>query len=162
MRDSLLVYCKAKRLVVRSFALCFNQLRVRILTYWGPDKLATIFADDMLKWIFLTENIWFSIKSSLKFVPKGPNSNIPTLAQIMAWRRSGDTPLCEPMMVTWPTHIWVTRPLWFKKQICIQFWISYISSTLKGHSYLKSFYKENKYKHRAISHNNPLSLIQVL
>ena len=32
--------------------------------------------------------------------------NIPTLVQIMAWRR----PLSEPMMVRLPTHIWVTQP----------------------------------------------------
>ena len=28
----------------------------------------------------------------------------------MAWRRSGDKPLSEPMMVRLPTHICVTRP----------------------------------------------------
>ena len=39
-----------------------------------------------------------SIKISLKFVPKGPISNIPALVQIMAWRRSGDKPLSESMM----------------------------------------------------------------
>ena len=30
----------------------------------------------------------------------------------MAWRRSGDKPLSEPMMVGLPTHICVTRPQW--------------------------------------------------
>ena len=30
----------------------------------------------------------------------------------MAWRRSGDKPLSEPMMVSLPTHICVTRPQW--------------------------------------------------
>ena len=30
----------------------------------------------------------------------------------MAWRRSGDKPLSEPMMVRLPTHICVTRPQW--------------------------------------------------
>ena len=32
----------------------------------------------------------------------------------MAWRRSGDKPLSEPMMVRLPTHICVTRPQWVK------------------------------------------------
>ena len=32
----------------------------------------------------------------------------------MAWRRSGDKPLSEPMMVSLPTHICVTRPQWVK------------------------------------------------
>ena len=36
--------------------------------------------------------------------------NIPTLIQIMAWHRSGDKPLSEPLMVSLPTHIYVTRP----------------------------------------------------
>ena len=47
---------------------------------------------------------------SLKFVPKGLIDNIPALVQIMAWRRPGDKPLSEPMMVNLLTHICVTRP----------------------------------------------------
>ena len=35
--------------------------------------------------IFLDENVWLSIKVSLKFVPKGPINNIPAWFQIMAW-----------------------------------------------------------------------------
>ena len=33
----------------------------------------------------------------------------------MAWRRPGDKPLSEPMMVRLPTHICVTRPQWVNK-----------------------------------------------
>ena len=58
------------------------------------------FSDDILKYIFLNENIWIAINISLSFVPKGPIDNIPALVQIMAWRRSGDKPLSEPMMVS--------------------------------------------------------------
>ena len=72
------------------------------------------FADDIFKRIFFNENVWISIKISLKFVPKGPINNIPALVQIMAWRRSGDKPLSEPMMISLPTHICVTRPQWVK------------------------------------------------
>ena len=72
------------------------------------------FADDIFKCIFLNENVWISIKISMKFVPKGPINNIPTLVQIMAWRRSGDKPLSEPMMVSLLMHICVTRPQWVK------------------------------------------------
>ena len=32
----------------------------------------------------------------------------------MAWRRTGDKPLSEPMMVSLLMHIWVTRPQWVK------------------------------------------------
>ena len=31
----------------------------------------------------------------------GPINNIPALVQIMAWRRQGDKPLSEPMIVYW-------------------------------------------------------------
>ena len=68
------------------------------------------FADDILKCIFLNENEWHSIKISLKFVPKVPINNVPALVQIMAWHRTGDKPLSEPMMVSLVTHICVTRP----------------------------------------------------
>ena len=70
------------------------------------------FADDIFKWIFLNENVWILINISLKFVPRGPINNIPTLVQVMACRRPGDKPLFEPMMVSLPTHICVTRPQW--------------------------------------------------
>ena len=50
------------------------------------------------------------LEFSLKFVPKGPINNIPALVQIMAWRRPGDNPLSEPVMVSLMTHICVTRP----------------------------------------------------
>ena len=79
-----------------------------------PRQNGRHFADDTFKCIFLNETFRISIKISLKFVPKGPINNIPALVQIMAWRRSGDKPLSEPMMVSLPTHIWVTRPQWVK------------------------------------------------
>ena len=58
---------------------------------------------------------WFSIKISLKFVPKGPINNNPALVQIMAWCRPGDKPLFESMMVSSLTHICVTRPQGVKR-----------------------------------------------
>ena len=70
------------------------------------------FAVDIFKCIFFNENVWISIKISLKFVPKGPINNIPALVQIMAWHRPVDKPLSEPMMVRSMMHICVTRPQW--------------------------------------------------
>ena len=68
----------------------FNALRLRQNGHQLPD--------DILKCIFLNENVWISIKISLKFVPKGPINSIPSLVQIMAWRWLGVKPLSEPMM----------------------------------------------------------------
>ena len=45
----------------------------------------------------------------MNFVTVGPINNIPALVQIMAWRRPGDKPFAEPMMVSLVTHICVTR-----------------------------------------------------
>ena len=75
------------------------------------------FADDIFKCIFLNENEWISPRISLKLVPKVQINNIPALVQIMAWRRSGDKPLSEQMMVSLLTHICVTRPQWVNEHI---------------------------------------------
>ena len=81
------------------------------VTHCGRDKMVPIFQmlfSNAFSWI--NENLWISIKISLKFVPKGPNNDIPALAQIMAWRWPGNKPLSEPMMVSLLTHKCVTRP----------------------------------------------------
>ena len=84
-----------------------------------PRQNGCHFADDRcFKCIFLNENVRISIKISLKFVPKGQMNKIPALVQIMAWRRPGDKPFSEPMMVSLLTHICVTRPQWVKKNRC--------------------------------------------
>ena len=77
------------------------------------------FQDDIFKRIFLHENVWISINISLKFVPRGTINNIPTLVQVMAWRRPGDKPFSEPMMVRLPTHRCVTRPQWVNQAISV-------------------------------------------
>ena len=77
-----------------------------------PRQNGRRFADGMFKCIFLNENVWVPIEISLKFVPKASINNNPSLDQIMAWRRPGDNPLSEPMMVSSLTHICVTRPQW--------------------------------------------------
>ena len=70
---------------------------------------------DILKWMFLNEIVWNSIKISLEFVTGGPVNNIPTLILLMVWRRPGDKPVSEPMVASFPTHICVTRPHWVKR-----------------------------------------------
>ena len=89
---------------------CINTLR--------PSQNGRRVADDTFERIFVNENVRISIQISLKFVPKGPINNIPGLVQIMAWRRPGDKPLSEPMMVRLPTHICVTRPQWVNISTC--------------------------------------------
>ena len=108
-------------------------LGLNVLTHWGRDKIAAIFQTTfwngfsgmkmyefrqrcVVRYSHYTSLI--SINISLKFVPRGPINNIPALLQVMAWRRPGDKPLSEPMMVRLTTHICVTRPLCVKKWLC--------------------------------------------
>ena len=77
-----------------------------------PKEICRHFADDISKCIFLNENVLISIKIPLKFIPKCPINNITALVQIMAWRRPGDKPLSEPIMITLLTHICATQPQW--------------------------------------------------
>ena len=92
--------------LLRLLSCCpvFNTLR--------PRQNGRHFPDDSFKYILLQENVSTSLKISLKCVPKGSINNIPALVQIMAWCRSGNKPLSEPMVVSLPTHICVTRPQW--------------------------------------------------
>ena len=81
-----------------------------ILNTLRPRRDGRHFADNILTCIFFNENGCILIRFSLKYVHKGSIDNNPVLVQIMAWRRSGDKPLSEPMMIISLTHICVTRP----------------------------------------------------
>ena len=70
------------------------------------------FADDIFKCIFLNEKVWISLKFSLTFVAKVRIGNSSALVQIMAWHRPCDKPLSEPMMVSLPSHICLSRHQW--------------------------------------------------
>ena len=93
-----------------------NLVWCKVINSLRPRQNGRYNADDNFKCIFLNKNVWFPTKISLKFVPKGPINNIQELILIMAWRRPGDEPLSEPMMVRLPTHICVTRPQWVKSR----------------------------------------------
>ena len=59
--------------------------------------MAAILADNIFKSIFLNKSDRILIQISLKLVPGNPVDNKPALVQVMAWRRTGDKPLLEPM-----------------------------------------------------------------
>ena len=82
------------------------------LTNWGRDKMAAFSQTTFSNAFSLIKMFEFRLQFQLKYVPKGPINNIPTLFQIMAWCRSGDKLLSESMLVSLPTHICVTRPQW--------------------------------------------------
>ena len=66
-------------------------------------------ADDTFKRNISNGKVRISLKISLKFVPKGLVNYIPTLVQIMAWRRPGAKSLSEPMLVRLPTDAYMCR-----------------------------------------------------
>ena len=88
-----------------------------IINTLKPRQDGRHFPDDILKCIFFNENAWISLTISLKCVRKVRINNITSLVQIMAWRRPGDKPLSEPMMVSLLTHICATRPQWVKSGV---------------------------------------------
>ena len=79
------------------------------LIHWGRDKIDAISLPTFFKSSFLNENIWITIKLSLKFVLRIPINNIPALVQLMSWCQPGYKPLSEPMMVRLSPHICVIR-----------------------------------------------------
>ena len=91
--------------------LCYDRVLFNTLR---PRQNGRRFADNTLKCIFLNEYVRISFKISLQFVPLGPINNIPALVQLMAWRRPGDKPLSEPMIVSLPMHICVIWSQWVK------------------------------------------------
>ena len=96
--------------LISNIGVNMHRISLFCLNTLQPRQNGRHFADAIFKRIFVSDNVWIPIKISLKFVPKGPINNIPALVQIMTWRRPGDKPLYEPMMISLPTHICVTRP----------------------------------------------------
>ena len=84
----------------------FNTLRPRQNSRHFPD---------IFKCILLNGSVWISNTISLKFVPKSPINDIPALVQIMAWRRPGDKPLSELLVIRLSTHMRVNGPQWIKR-----------------------------------------------
>ena len=72
---------------------------IALISTMMPRQNGRNFPNDIFKCISLNGNVWIAIKTSLKFVPKGPINNILALVQIMAWRWPGEKLLSEPMLV---------------------------------------------------------------
>ena len=99
------IYSISRKSFINPSGPCYNMrivfpgIGIPMINTLRPRQDGRYFADDVLKCIFLNENVWISL-------------NIPALVQIMDWRRPGDKPLSEPMLVIVPTHICVTWPQW--------------------------------------------------
>ena len=57
------------------------------------------FTDDIFKCIVMNSKVFFILfQIFLKFVPKGPIDNEAELIYVMAWCRTGDKSLSDPML----------------------------------------------------------------
>ena len=63
-----------------------------------PGQNGRRFPDDIFRGNFMNEKFCIWIKISMKFDPKSSIDNNAAMVQIMAWRRTGDKPLSEPML----------------------------------------------------------------
>ena len=82
-------------------------------TKWPPSS-GRHFQMHFLEWKCINFDYYLT-----EICSQGPNQQIPALVQIMAWRLPGNKPLSEPMMVSFLTHICVTRPQCVKDCNCI-------------------------------------------
>ena len=119
----------------------------------------------IFKCIFFNENVSILIKMSLKFFPKSLIYNIPTLVQIMDCHLVSGKPLSEPMLVSLPTHICVTRPQWVKTLGLIKYGCHFTADIFKVIFLNKNCYILIKISMKFIpkcpSKNNP-ALIQIM
>ena len=86
-------------IIINNNQVVANVTPVSSINTLRPRQIGRHFPDDIFKHVFLNEHCFILMKISLKSVAQGPINNIPALVQIMAWRRSGDKTLSEPMMV---------------------------------------------------------------
>ena len=92
-----------------------NILRHFSLTHWGRGKIATISQTTFSNAFSGMKLYEFRLRFHWRLiVPEVRMNDILSLIQILAWRRPGEKPLSETMMVKLLMHICVTRPQWVK------------------------------------------------
>ena len=95
---------------------------ILLLTRLPQDKMAAVLAEDNFKCNFLNETDRIAIRISLKFVSVGLIDNKPALVPVLAWRRTGDKPLPEPMLNRFTDAYMLTPPFvpfkWYIHSSC--------------------------------------------
>ena len=110
-----LVFCEFKLWAV--FDLCFNPVSVEYdvvdLNTLKPRQNGCLSADDIIKCIFFNENVWISIKISVKFAPKDPHglNKLSNIGSGNGLVPSGNKPLPEPMLTLHDDPIAFPEPM---------------------------------------------------
>ena len=94
------------------FSWLFTGTGASSLTHWGRDKMDVISHTTFSNAFYWMKMYEFRLRFHWSLFPKVQINNIPAMVQIMVWRRPGDKPLSEPMVVSLPTHICVIQPQW--------------------------------------------------
>ena len=115
-----------------------NDIQACIKIHWGWDRIAP-FCRQHIEMHFLEWKCMDFAKISLKFVPKVQINNMLAFVQIMAWRRPGDKPLSEQILVNLLTHICITRPQWINPRRNSYPNIKYICQTICNSMFNKLF-----------------------
>ena len=86
------------KIIFRSkFHTVFNMTKHKGFSSSPPRENGCHVTDDIFKCIFMNEKYCILFFDS-KFVPNGPIDKKSALVQVMAWHRTGDKPLSEPML----------------------------------------------------------------
>ena len=106
--------CTSRDTTCGDIGFIYQSGNTRLCYHMEMTKRRRHFTDVIFKNIFLNKNVWISLNISQKFASKVRINNIPALVQIMVWRRLGDKPLSEPVMVRLYAYtlICVTRSKW--------------------------------------------------
>ena len=72
--------------------------QIKFLNPFLPGEKGRHFADDIFECILMIEKLCILLRISLKFVPKGPIGSTSALVQVMAWYRTGEQSLPEPVL----------------------------------------------------------------
>ena len=83
--------------IIMEFKNAYTSTMVQ-LAHWRIDKSVIILQTAFSNAVCSIKKLSISFQISLKIVSNGSINNNPTLVQIMAWRRTGDKPLSEPMV----------------------------------------------------------------
>ena len=89
---------------------CIHIYLIQCLNTLRPRQDGCLFADDILKCIFLNLNSWIPNKISWKYVAWRLIDNKPSMFQIMGCRRAGD----NPIVWTIDGVYYETRPRWVR------------------------------------------------
>ena len=92
---------------------CIHIYLIQCLNTLSPRQDGCLFADDILKCIFLHLNSWIPNKISWKYVASRLIDNKPSMVQKMGCRRAGDNPIITVGQRRWRTavsHLPTWRP----------------------------------------------------